>query len=87
MTGIHWLIVGGESGTQLWKPEIRAQRALATPNGHGWVPRADRVDWVRSLRARCEAVGTVFFFKQWGGAFTSAAGHLLDGQEYRSFPA
>ena len=65
LTGIHWLIAGGESG-----PGARPMEA----------------DWVRSLRDQCQASGTAFYFKQWGGVRKKAAGRTLDGCEHLDFP-
>lgn len=48
LTGIDWLIYGGESGPG-WRKE-------GEPND----PHA----WARRIRMRCEAFGTHFFFKQ-----------------------
>jgi len=65
LTGIQWLIVGGESGA-----------------------RRRRVDaeWVRELRDRCEAEGTSFFFKQWGGRTPKSGGRELDGRTWDQMP-
>ncbi len=63
--------------------------------GIGWVivggesgrrPRPMDPAWVRSVRAKCRASGTPFFFKQWGGTNKKAAGRLLDGREYNEMP-
>jgi protein gp37 len=53
-------------------------------------------DWVRGVRDQCQAAGVPFFFKQWGDEKMTdayvyhvgkkAAGHLLDGVEYRQVP-
>jgi protein gp37 len=51
LTGIHWLIYGGESG-----PGHR-------PEGTAEDPKA----WARAIRARCAAEGTAFFHKQSAG--------------------
>lgn len=45
LSGIQWVIAGGESGPRA---------------------RPSHPDWVRSLRDRCIASGTPYFFKQWG---------------------
>jgi len=37
--------------------------------------------WGRSLRDQCQAPGTAFLFKQWGGVRNKAAGRTLDGCE------
>lgn len=42
--------------------------------------------WVRALRDQCEAAGTAFFFKQWGGRTPKSGGRELDGREYSSMP-
>jgi protein gp37 len=65
LTGIHWLIAGGESGA-----------------GH----RPMRESWVSSLRDQCDAAGTAFFFKQWGGRTPKAGGRLLDGRTWDAMP-
>ena len=43
-------------------------------------------DWVRSLRERCAAAGTKFFFKQWGGVRKAKAGRELDGRTHDDQP-
>jgi protein gp37 len=63
--GIHWVIVGGESGPG------------ARPMG---------VQWVRRIRAECQAQNVAFFFKQWGGVRKAQTGRTLDGQKYDAFP-
>lgn len=78
---IDWVIAGGESG-----PGARPMHPA----------------WVRSLRDQCQEEGVAFHFKQWGeftpadpaDAHTAmhrvgkkAAGAMLDGREWREFPA
>lgn len=65
LDGIHWVIVGGESG----------------PGARPMEP-----DWVRMIRAQCEARHVPFFFKQWGGTNKKAAGRELDGKHYDGMP-
>lgn len=65
LTGIDWLIAGGESG----------------PGARPVHP-----DWVRDLRDRCQAAGTAFFFKQWGGCTPKANGRELDGRTWDEYP-
>jgi protein gp37 len=43
-------------------------------------------DWVRDLRDRCQAAGTAFFFKQWGGRTPKANGRDLDGRTWDEYP-
>lgn len=42
--------------------------------------------WVRTLRDRCAASGTAFFFKQWGGRTPKAGGRELDGRKWDDMP-
>ncbi len=65
LAGIHWAIVGGESG-----PGSRPMAA----------------EWVREIRAQCEAGGVAFFFKQWGGVRKHETGRRLDGRTWDSLP-
>lgn len=44
-------------------------------------------EWVRALRDQCNAAGTAFFFKQWGGRTPKAGGRQLDGREHSAMPA
>jgi protein gp37 len=86
-SGISWCITGGESGFHLRTDEkLRDMRGLATFNGSKWEPRADRVDWVRSIRDQCVAAGVKFFHKQWGGSTSHSAGRMLDGRTWDEFP-
>lgn len=45
------------------------------------------LDWARSLRDRCRAVGIPYHFKQVGGTNKKKAGRLLDGRTHDEFPA
>lgn len=72
LAGIHWVIVGGESG----------------PRARPMLPA-----WALSLQQQCEAQGTAFFFKQWGGwgadgkkRAKSANGRLLLGRTWDERP-
>lgn len=64
LTGIHWVIVGGESG-----PRSRPMEAM----------------WVDNLKRQCEAAGTAFFFKQWGGQIDKG-GCLIGDGELKQWP-
>jgi protein gp37 len=86
LSGIDWLISGGESGSHLWDDTTRARRGMAEPGKNGWTPIATRMDWVRDLRDRCTAQGVAFFHKQWGGARSHSAGRDLDGRTWDEFP-
>ncbi len=89
LSGIDWLIAGGESGGHLKQPGVAEERALVRRGGRGeklWVPREDRYDWVRSLRDRCLSDGIAFWFKQWGGPTPTSAGRILDGRTWDERP-
>jgi protein gp37 len=42
--------------------------------------------WVREIRDQCNASGTAFFFKQWGGKNPKSGGRELDGIEWNEYP-
>lgn len=86
LSTIQWMITGGESGTHLAKPEVAAKRALVEKVQGRWIPRPERVDWIRSIRDQCLAAGTAFFHKQWGGVRADAGGRVLDGRTWDEFP-
>lgn len=65
LTGIDWLITGGESGQR--------HRPLD-------------LEWVRDLRARCQASNVAFFHKQNGGRTHAEGGRLLDGRTWDQYP-
>lgn len=86
LSQIDWLIAGGESGTQLHQPRIRQRRGLVECIDGAWLPRDDRIAWIREFRDKCAAEGVAFFFKQWGGPTPKAAGRLLDGHTHDEYP-
>jgi len=90
LTGIHWLISGGESGLHFMKDpralELRGLVRRGRGDEHGWMPREDRVGWIRSLRDQCNAAGTAFWHKQWGGPRPGSAGRKLDGRTWDEMP-
>jgi protein gp37 len=53
-------------------------------SGHG--ARPIDPDWVRSIRAQCDAAHVPFFFKQWGGVRKKWSGRELDGKTYDEMP-
>jgi protein gp37 len=79
LSGIGWVIAGGESGGPLG-------RALVQPGPSGWGPKPTSVDWVRELRDACLDAKVPFFFKQWGGRTPAANGRTLDGEEWSRQP-
>jgi protein gp37 len=74
LTGIDWLIVGGESGQghRPMRPEwVRDLRDACVPPD--------------SVSGRVHG-GTAFFFKQWGGRTPKAGGRELDGRTWDEMP-
>lgn len=86
LDGISWVIVGGESGQHMWRPEIRHSRGLVEYHDKRWTLRHDRLPWILDIRDQVQAAGSTFFFKQGGGAQPDSAGHLLEGREYVAWP-
>lgn len=88
LDGIHWVIVGGESGTHLANNEkVRDRRALVRREGRRWVPREDRREWIEDIAQRCREAGVAFFFKQWGGIRPDSCGCGLGDAEPKAFPS
>jgi protein gp37 len=52
----------------------------------GIVHRPLDLDWVRTLRDRCERSQVAFFFKQVGGRTPKAGGRVLDGKVWSQYP-
>ncbi|MFA6605124.1 MAG: phage Gp37/Gp68 family protein [Patescibacteria group bacterium] len=84
LAGVDWVIVGGESGSHLWK---HPDRGLVERRAGAWSPRPERVQWVLDVRDQCHAAGVPFFFKQWGGPLPTSGGKLLDGRAWAEFPS
>lgn len=85
-SGLQWIITGGESGLHLREDSVRQRRGLADYVDGKWVPREDRIDWIRDIRDACIAHDVKFFHKQWGGVTPKSAGRLLDGRTWDEFP-
>lgn len=86
LSGVHWVITGGESGTHLYDRQLRERRALVDYADNKWTPRPSRVEWVRQIRDACQCQGVAFFHKQWGGARPKSAGSKLDGRKWHEYP-
>jgi len=89
LSGIAWVIGGGESGSHLSRPDICQKRAMVERGPKGgprWVPRADRIGWARHLRNATKAAGAAFWWKQFGGPTPKSGGRLLDGREWNEMP-
>lgn len=77
-------------------PELSDDQTSVLQDGLDWVilggesgahHRPFNVDWAREIRDGCRAACTPFFFKQHGGRTPDAGGCLLDGREWKEFPA
>ena len=87
--GLDWLIVGGESGRHASRATDLEDRFLVRRGGKGeraWIPREDRVPWVRRLRDEAARAGCPLWFKQWGGPLPTSGGRLLDGRTHDGMP-
>jgi len=88
LTGIDWLIVGGESGPkhrpmrEEWVRDLRDAALATRSRSHVEYGEGHRI--VRGPVAQIEE-GTAFFFKQRGGARPGGA-RELDGREWSEFP-
>jgi len=72
-------------------PVTLAQRApliawVVVGGESGRLARPMARQWVQEIRAECDAAGTAFFFKQWGGADKSKGGCRLAGEEAKAWP-
>ncbi len=86
LTGIHWVITGGESGVHLHDAALCKKRGLVERIGKAWLPRPECIEWIRSIRDECLSQGVKFFHKQWGGPTPDSAGRELDGRTWDEFP-
>ena len=97
LTGIDWLIFGGESGNGdptrrlVERCSMNALHRdgngdLCTACHNGWEPKAWAVTEARRLLDLSKENGTAFWMKQWGGPRPDSGGHLLDGVSIQQFP-
>jgi len=86
VSGLHWVITGGESGPHMSRPEMQERRGLARRAAAGWEVIPERADWVRDVRDTCLAGGVSFLHKQWGGTRPKSAGRDLDGRTWDEYP-
>jgi protein gp37 len=91
LSGIHWLISGGESVSHLSDLSILDQRAIVRRGDmkageRRYMPREDRMHWIRNLRDICNAAGVAYWFKQWGGPTPKSGGRDLDGRTWDEMP-
>lgn len=92
LSGIDWIITGGESGRHASNLKTLERRFLVEqtrgerPGVRAWTPREDRVEWVRKIRDEAVREGCAFWHKQWGGPRPESGGRLLDGVEHNGMP-
>ena len=86
LSGISWVITGGESGPQISHNGIGQARALVSYEGNAWVPKPTAIAWVRAIRDQCLAEKVAYLHKQWGGPRPDSGGRLLDGRVWEEFP-
>jgi protein gp37 len=80
LTGIAWVIAGGESGGP---PE----RMLVERDRTGrWVPKPHEEEWARGIRDEAARQGVAFLWKQWGGPTPHSGGRELDGRTWDEYP-
>ena len=98
--GMDWVITGGESGGPAGRRLVEKCPRAGRPwpaepcpdcgeprcTDTGWVPKHDALAWVRAIRDQCQAAGTAYLHKQWGGPTPKSAGRLLDGRVYHEYP-
>lgn len=88
LSGIQWIITGGESGNHLWKEKYQQSRALVMydKSKKHWEVKKEAAQWIRDILSESRRCDTDFFHKQWGGNYPEAAGRTLDGKTYNEFP-
>ena len=92
----HLLVPGGRWPTEILKffrPIIRQLNKNPTTRSTSMIKFADErkhtskhCERVTTVRERCDASGTAFFFMQWGDARPKSGGRELDGGEWNGFP-
>lgn len=83
---IAWLVPGLPPSDYRSAPVDRGLEWVITGGESGPHHRPVNLDWVRSIRDQCLAVGVPHFFKQVGGRTHAAGGRLLDGRTWDEFP-
>ena len=77
--GAGRVMIDDEGGLFVKTPDI-------TRGPGGVVADYTEADWVRTLREKCRAAGTAFYFKQVNGAYPGMDARL-DGRIYHEMPA
>lgn len=70
---------------QLTKLNLKGIDWVIVGGESGAKPRPIKPEWATSIRDQCEKHDVAFFFKQWGGRKTKAAGRELDGALHDTF--
>lgn len=88
LSGIQWVVTGGESGTHLWQEKWQRLRAMVyyDRTQKKWIPKPHAVQWIKDIDQNCKDYGVKHFFKQWGGSYPEAAGRELDGKFISEMP-
>lgn len=71
----------------LYKMDINGIDWVIVGGESGYGARDIMKEWVVDVKEKCQTLQTPFFFKQWGGPNKKKTGSLLDGKEYKCFPA
>lgn len=71
LSGIDWIIVGGESGEHMIVTDDSGKRV---PNEKRWM----KMEWAREIKALCVDQGTAFFYKQDSGYNTEQRKYLVE---------
>ena len=68
-------------------PDLRRIDWVIAGGESGNNARVMKPEWVRFIRNACIRNSIPFFFKQWGGRFSTSGGNKLDGRVWQEFPA
>ena len=91
LTGIDWLIAGGESGPNArpvdpeWVRDLRDRCTVVDHTPCGWSEIARTGDPFRGCDCHFDP-RPAFLFKQWGGRTPKAGGRELDGRTWDEYP-
>lgn len=82
LTGIDWLIVGGESGQHMSEAERALKQGI---DPHTVNPRWMKQEWARDARDICLRDGVAYFYKQDSGLRTELRTYLVheDGSHWQ----
>lgn len=72
LSGIHWVIVGGESGSHMGRLEDKDKN-----------PRWMRQEWAREIKNHCVAQQVAYFYKQDSGHVTELRPYLIEEDGFK----